>query len=79
MAELSMQKLEHIEQLLVGIDTKIDNFLGFEELEESELKELREIKNEMQKGDYATSDEVFGDKKDFPEVPKNYRNFELKK
>ena len=41
MAELAMQKLEHIEQLLVGIDTKIDNFLGFEELKESELKEIK--------------------------------------
>ena len=61
MAELAMQKLEHIEQLLVGIDTKIDNFLGFEELKESELKEIKEIRNEMQKGDYATFDEVFGD------------------
>jgi hypothetical protein len=54
MAELAIQKLEHIEQLLIGIDTKIDNFLGFEELKESELKELRGIRNEMQKGDYAT-------------------------
>jgi len=60
MAELAMQKLEHIEQLLIGIDTKIDNFLGFEELKESEIKEIREIRNEMQKGDYATFDEVFG-------------------
>ena len=56
-----MQKLEHIEQLLVGIDTKIDNFLGFEELKESELKEIKEIRNEMQKGDYVTFEEVFGD------------------
>ena len=61
MAELAMQKLEHIERLLVGIDSKIDNFLGFEELKESELKELKKIRNEMQKGDYATFDEVFGD------------------
>jgi len=61
MAELAIQKLEHIEHLLVGIDTKIDNFPGFEELKESELKEINEIRNEMQKGDYATFDEVFSD------------------
>ena len=59
MAELAIQKLEHIEQLLIGIDMKIDNFLGFEEMKESELKELREIRNEMQKGDHATFEEVF--------------------
>ena len=61
MTGLAIQKLEHIEQLLVGIYTKIDNFLGFEQLKKSELRELKEIKNEMRKGECSTFEEVFGD------------------
>jgi len=61
MAELAMQKLKHIEQLLVSIDAKIDNFLGFEELKKSELKELKEIRTKIKKGEYATFEEVFRD------------------
>jgi hypothetical protein len=43
--------LERIEKKLDIIDSKIDNFLGFEELSEEELKELDEIEAEMEKGE----------------------------
>lgn len=42
--------LERIEKKLDVLDGKIDNFLGFEELSEEELKELDEIEAEMEKG-----------------------------
>jgi hypothetical protein len=61
MAGLATQKLEHIEQLLVDIDMKIDNFLGFEELTGKELKELRETREAMKRGEYATFEDVFSD------------------
>jgi hypothetical protein len=61
MAGLATQKLERIEQLLVDIDMKIDNFLGFEELTGKELKELRETRKAMKRGEYATFEDVFSD------------------
>jgi hypothetical protein len=61
MAGLATQKLERIEQLLVDIDMKIDNFLGFEELTGKELKELRETREAMKRGEYATFEDVFSD------------------
>ncbi|MCA9486771.1 MAG: hypothetical protein H6500_07205 [Candidatus Woesearchaeota archaeon] len=52
-------KLENIENFLQRIESKIDNFMGFEEIEDSEKKELINIKKEMNEGKYNSYDDVF--------------------
>jgi len=46
-----LEHLQRIEKMLEILNAKIDNFLGFEELSEEELKELDEIEAEMEKGE----------------------------
>ena len=53
--------MNHIEMLLMEIYSKIDNFLGFEELDEEERKELEIVEKEVESGEYFTFDGVFGD------------------
>ncbi len=59
MAESVSEQLHRMEDLLLELNSKIDNFLGFVELPPEELKELDEIEAEMAAGEYATFDEVF--------------------
>jgi len=61
MPQILMEKIDHIENLLMEINSKIDNFLGFEELDEDELKELKELQKEVEAQDVVSFDEVFGD------------------
>lgn len=56
-----MKKLESIELLLKQMNTKLDNFLGLEELSEEEIAEIQEIREDMKKGNYSTFAEVFED------------------
>ncbi|KAF5412960.1 MAG: hypothetical protein C5S43_01055 [Candidatus Methanocomedens sp.] len=42
--------LMQIEGQLTLINSKIDNFLGFEEISVDEMKELSEIEDDMKKG-----------------------------
>ena len=42
--------LMQIEGQLTLINSKIDNFLGFEEISVDEMKELNEIEDDMKKG-----------------------------
>ena len=46
-----LEHLQRIEKQLELINSKLDNFMGFEELSEEELKELDEIEAEMEKGE----------------------------
>jgi len=46
-----LEHLQRIEKQLEIINSKLDNFMGFEELSEEELKELDEIEAEMEKGE----------------------------
>ncbi len=46
-----LEHLERIEKMLEILNSKIDNFLGFEDLSEEELKELDEIEEEMKRGE----------------------------
>ena len=39
--------------VLLEINTKIDNFLGYEELTEDEKRELAEIREEIKRGEYV--------------------------
>lgn len=61
MSQELLKKINHIEMLLLEINSKIDNFLGFEELSEEERKEIESIEKEIESGEYFTFDEVFGD------------------
>jgi len=46
-----LEHLIRIERELKILNSKIDNFLGFEELSEEELEELDKIEEEMRKGE----------------------------
>jgi hypothetical protein len=61
MSQELLEKINHIEMLLIEINTKIDNFLGFEGLSEEERKEIEQIEKKVNSGEYFTFDDVFGD------------------
>ncbi len=46
-----LEHLQRIEKQLEIINSKLDNFMGFEELSKKELKELDEIEAEMERGE----------------------------
>ncbi len=56
-----LEKITNIEKLLMEIDAKIDHFLGFEELSEEEKEEVRKLREEVGKGEYASYNEIFSD------------------
>ena len=59
--DILMKKIEHIEELLMALNGKIDNFLGFEDMAEEEREEVDQIRKEIQAGEYYTFDDVFED------------------
>lgn len=61
MSETILRKLEKIEKLLLDLNSKIENFLGFEELSKKEKEEIKRIETEIKEGKYETFDEVFSD------------------
>lgn len=61
MTQTLMEKINKIELLLVEINSKIDNFLGFEEISEKEREEIKKIQEEIKKGIYSDFNDVFGD------------------
>ena len=44
MSEVLIEKIDHIEALLLELSAKIDNFLGFEEITEEEKEEVEKLK-----------------------------------
>ncbi len=58
MNELMMEKLTNIEKMLMEINSKIDNFLGVEDLSEEEMEEVREIREEIKKGNCVGYNEI---------------------
>jgi hypothetical protein len=50
--------LTKIEDQLTLLNTKIDNFLGFEELSADELEELDNIEKQMEKGERIPLDNI---------------------
>ena len=52
-------RLHTIEEFLRRIESKMDNFLGFEMLKKEEREELLKIKEEMKSGNYHEYDDVF--------------------
>jgi len=61
MAQALLNKVNRIEALLLKIDAKIDNFLGFEELDREEKEEVEVLRKEVKSGKHVTFDAVFGD------------------
>ena len=59
MVESIDNRLDNIEKFLSRIESKLDNFLGFEELSKEELEEIIKIKKEMDEGDSFSIKEVF--------------------
>ena len=60
MSEAIMEKTERIENLLISINGKLDNFMGFEDLSDDEKDEVKKLRKEVKSGEYMTFDEVFG-------------------
>ena len=54
-----MEKMNTIEQLLIQLNAKIENFLGNEILSEDEKKELDQIRKEIKSGEYVPIDQAF--------------------
>ncbi|MFQ6126708.1 MAG: hypothetical protein ACE5R6_19190 [Candidatus Heimdallarchaeota archaeon] len=59
MVDTLLEKMSKIEQLLLEINAKIDNFLGFEDLTEEEQEEIAQLREEIQKGDFIPFQGVF--------------------
>lgn len=59
MTDVLLEKINNIEKMLIEINTKIDNFLGYEELTEDEKRELAEIREEIKHGEYVKFEELF--------------------
>jgi hypothetical protein len=60
MSDVVLKRINDIEKILIEINAKIDNFIGYEELTEKERRELRKIRKEVKRGEYVSFDEVFG-------------------
>jgi len=60
MSQALLKKMDHIEELLLEIKAKMDNFMGFDELGEDERREVELRRSEVERGDYVEFDEVFG-------------------
>ncbi len=59
MSESIIEKIENIEKLLIEINAKIDNFLGFEDLSAEEVEEIRKLREEVKRGDFVGFEDVF--------------------
>ncbi|WP_162007672.1 hypothetical protein [Aciduliprofundum sp. MAR08-339] len=61
MPDAVLEKLNEIEEMIRELSTKIDNFLGYEELTDKEKKEIEELRKDIKKGNYVSFDELFGE------------------
>ncbi|WP_157721582.1 hypothetical protein [Thermococcus pacificus] len=56
-----IERLERIEKLLIALNSKVDNFLGYESLTKKEREELRKMREEVKRGDFVKFEELFGE------------------
>ena len=56
-----IERLERIEKLLIALNSKVDNFLGYESLTKREHEELRQMREEVRRGDFVKFEELFGE------------------
>jgi len=61
MSDVLMKKIDHIERLIMELNMKLDNFLGYEELTDEEKKELEVIRRDVKKGGYVGFGGLFGE------------------
>jgi len=52
MLDVLLEKINNIERMIMELNTKIDNFLGYEDLTADEKKRIRKICEEIKKGEY---------------------------
>ncbi|ASJ01878.1 hypothetical protein A3L09_00690 [Thermococcus profundus] len=56
-----VERLERIEHLLIQLNAKIDNFLGYESLSKKEREELKKMREEVKRGEFVRFEELFED------------------
>jgi len=54
-----VERLERIERLLIELNSKIDNFLGYESLSKKERDELQKMRKEVRRGEFVKFEELF--------------------
>jgi hypothetical protein len=59
MSDVVLKRINDIEKILIEINAKIDNFIGYEELTEKERRELRKIREGVKRGECVGFNEVF--------------------
>jgi len=59
MSDVVLKRINDIEKILIEINAKIDNFIGYEELTEKERRELRKIREGVKRGKCVGFNEVF--------------------
>lgn len=59
MSDLILKRIDKLEKLLLEINSKMDNFLGFEELNPDEKDEVTKIREEIKSGEYMSFKEAF--------------------
>ncbi len=59
MTQALMKKISHIENLLLEINAKIDNFLGFEDISEKEKLEIKTLRSQIVSDGELSFDDVF--------------------
>ena len=53
MPDVMMEKLEHIERLILQLNARIDNVLGYEDLTSDEKEDLKKIQRDVKSGEYV--------------------------
>ncbi len=53
------EKIERLKYLLMEINSKIENFMGYEDLTPEEEEKVEKIIEEMRKGEYIRFEEIF--------------------
>ena len=53
------EKIERLENLLLEINSKIENFMGYEELTDEEEERVKRVVEEMKSGNYVRFEEIF--------------------
>ncbi len=56
-----IERLERIEKLLIALNSKVDNVLGYESLTKREREELRQMREEVRRGNFVKFEELFGE------------------
>lgn len=53
MPDVMREKLEHIERLILQLNARIDNVLGYEDLTADEKEDLKKIRRDVKSGEYV--------------------------